>query len=796
MTRLLFSPSPLHVVRLVRAFSTPMLAGVGALCASETFAEQSKRYSIAAGPLVEALGEFAAGAGVTLPIDAALTDGLSSPGLEGEWSTAQGFEQLLRGSGLEAVRQGNGTWILKRRPAGSALQLDSVQINGLHQEQSLAVGLTEGYRVSRSTVGTKTETALRDIPQSIQVVPRQVLEDQQATSLADAVSNVSSIQRGNTHGGTVESFFIRGFQATTYAVDGVLTNSLVVRPEILADLVNVERVEVLKGPASVLYGRGNPGGLINVVTRRPSFVPEGQVKLQAGSYDYQRGQAWVSGPLSEDFGLAGSLAMAYQTKGSFREHYRDTHRRHVAPTLFWAPTDSTRVEMGIEYTETDSPYDRGLQVVDGRIDSRHRVFLDEPWSHASSTKEATWFKVEHDANDWLTLRQVTRWDHSTKDMLNVSQRTLQADGRTITRRATDFDEKQYSLSSQYEALMRFSTAGLQHQTLMGVEAVNGKRSVTMLRANLAPIDYYNPVTGAQPGAFGFGEDSRFEQSSYGVYLQDQIDLSEQWKLLLGVRWDKVDQRNRNYTANGSYTDIDIDPSDTSPRAGIVYQPTPNLSLYASYSTSFSPQNKLTRDGTVLDPETGEQYEIGMKYDLIPDQLTGTLSAFEITRDNLATTDPFDTSYSIQTGQQRVRGVELDVSGNIQEGWNVIGNIALLDAKLVKDSRLEEGARLEGVPIVSGSLWSTYQLQEGDLRGLGFGGGVFFAGKRYGDLANSYSASGYARTDLTVFYDLNKNVRLSLNARNIFDRDYIETVASAGNYAGEPASVVASVSAGF
>ncbi|MNI61325.1 Ferrichrome-iron receptor precursor [compost metagenome] len=199
---------------------------------------------------------------------------------------------------------------------------------------------------------------------------------------------------------------------------------------------------------------------------------------------------------------------------------------------------------------------------------------------------------------------------------------------------------------------------------------------------------------------------------------------------------------------------------------------------------------------MLDPETGEQYEIGMKYDLIPDQLTGTLSAFEITRDNLATTDPFDTSYSIQTGQQRVRGVELDVSGNIQEGWNVIVNIALLDAKLVKDSRLEEGARLEGVPIVSGSLWSTYQLQEGDLRGLGFGGGVFFAGKRYGDLANSYSASGYARTDLTVFYDLNKNVRLSLNARNIFDRDYIETVASAGNYAGEPASVVASVSAGF
>lgn len=796
MTGRTFILSSFRASQLTRVLGAPLIAGFAAFCSPETLAEQTKRYGIPAGPLADVLGAFAASAGVTLPIDAALTDGIASPGLSGEWSTVQGFDQLLKGSDLEAVPQAGNVYILKRRPMSSALELDTLRIEGVHQAQSLAIGATEGYRVSRSAVGTKTETELRDIPQSIQVVPRQVLEDQQATSLADAVSNVSSIQRGNTHGGTVESFFMRGFQATTYAIDGVLTNALVVRPEILTDLVNVERVEVLKGPASVLYGRGNPGGLINIVTRRPSFVPEGQVKLQAGSYDFQRGQAWVSGPLGDDLGLAGSLAMAYQTKGSFREHYRDTHRRHVAPTLFWAPSTVTRIEMGLEYTETDSPYDRGLQVIGDRMDSRHRVFLDEPWSHASSDKEAGWFKVEHDANDWLTLRQVTRWDHSTKDMLNVSQRTLQPDGRTISRRATDFDEALYSLSTQYEALVKFATGGLQHHALVGIEAVNGRRNVTMRRANLAPIDLYRPVLGAQPGAFTFGEDSRFQQSSHGVYLQDQIDLSDRWKLLLGVRWDKVDQRNRNYTATGSYTDVDIDPSDTSPRIGIVYQPTDRLSLYASYSTSFSPQSKLTRDGTVLDPETGKQYEAGAKYDFIPGQLSGTLSAFDITRESLAATDPLDTSYSIQTGEQRVRGVELDVSGFIWDGWNVIGNIAVLDARLTKDSRLKEGARLEGVPTVSGSLWSTYQIQGGPLRGLGFGGGVFYAGKRYGDLANSYSASGYARTDLTVFYDVDKNVRLSLNARNIFDRDYIETVASAGNYAGEPASVVATIAAGF
>lgn len=216
----------------------------------------------------------------------------------------------------------------------------------------------------------------------------------------------------------------------------------------------------------------------------------------------------------------------------------------------------------------------------------------------------------------------------------------------------------------------------------------------------------------------------------------------------------------------------------------------------SLSCFFAPQNRLTRDDSVLDPETGKQYEVGAKYELIPERLAATLSAFEIRRENRSTTDPLDSSYSIQTGEQRVRGVELDVSGEISDGWNVIGNIAVLDAKLVKDTRLEEGNRLEGVPTVSGSLWSTYQLQDGAWRGLGVGAGVFFAGKRYGDLANSYSASGYGRLDLSLFYDINDKLRVSLNARNVTDQDYIETIASSGNYAGEPASLVASVSAGF
>ncbi|MFJ4144735.1 TonB-dependent siderophore receptor [Pseudomonas sp. NPDC089734] len=791
-------PTLLRVALLSRAIGTPLLVSFGIGAPLTTMAQQSvQSHEIPAGSLSDALATFAARAGVTLPIDPALVQNLDSPGLQGKWSTAQGFEQLLKGSGLEAVPQSANIYTLRLKPvSGEALNLDATTISGAYAARPSAIGPLHGYANSHSSTGTKTDTALRDIPQSIQVISREVIEDQQINNLGDALSNVSSIQRGNTHGGTTESFFIRGFQATTYAVDGMLTNSLVVRPEILSDLSGVERVEVLKGPASVLYGRGNPGGLINLVSRKPTFTPHAQVKAQAGSFDYQRLQAYVSGPLDPQQSLAGGLAMAWQTKGGFRDHYHDSTRHYIAPSLLWDASDSTRVEMGLEYTETDAPYDRGLLELNGKVDSRSTVFLEEPWSRAESDKKALWLRVEHTANDWLTLRQVTRWDKSTKQMLNVSQRTLQSDGRTIVRRATDFDESAQSLSAQFEAIAEFTTGGLAHKALGGVETVNGHRRVTMLRATLAPLDIYEPVYGAMPGPFTFGEDSRFDQNSYGVYLQDQIDLNEQWKLLLGVRWDKINQRNRNYTATGSYTDIDIAPSDTSPRAGLVYQPTERLALYASYSTSFAPQNRQTRNGSVLDPETGVQYEIGAKYELIPNRLDATLAAFEIRRENLAATDPQDSDYSIQTGEQRVRGLELDVSGEIREGWNVIGNIALLDAKLVKDTRLPEGNRLEGVPIASGSLWSTYQLQEGPLRGLGMGAGVFFAGKRQGNLANTYNASGYARIDMSLFYDITEQLRVSLNARNVTDRDYIETIASSGNYAGEPAALTATVSAGF
>ena len=758
--------------------------------------ERIAHYAIVAQPLASALAQFARQNHLQLSFDAALAQGKMAPAVNGELNERQALTQLLSLSGVGWTVTDDRTLLLFPQPDSGALNLapSTITANAFVER---ADGPVDGYRATRSATGTKTDTALRDIPQSIQVVSRQVLDDQQINNLGDALTNVSSVQRGNTHGGSSESFVIRGFKATTYAVDGMLINPLVSRPEALRDLANVERIEVLKGPASVLYGRGNPGGLINLVTRQPSFTPEAEVKAQAGTYDFYRLEANASGPLDEAGTLAGRMTVATQTDRGFRDTFRDSKRTYVAPTLRWEPTDSTRVDAGAEYIDQTSPFDRGLIPQNGKISMNADRYLHEPWSRDKAQKASVWFRAEHDVNDWLTLRQMTRWDQSHKDRYVVDLRTLGADGRTLSRRATDGDERIKTLDMQFEAIARFATGGLKHTVLAGFEYIDGKRNVASDRASLASIDIFNPVYGALPGAFAFNEETDYKVESYSLYLQDQIDLSEQWKLIVGARYDDTRQRNSATDASYDVTRTNIDPSKVSPRLGLVYQPTDWLALYASYSTSFTPQSNIQRNGSVLDPEEGTQYEVGAKVDVIPDRLSATLSVFEITRENVAAPDPSDDNYSLQTGEQKVRGIELDVTGTPLEGWEIIGNISALDAKVTKDTAIDVGNRLDGVPIMSGSIWSSYQLQEGPMRGLGFGAGVIAVGERQGDIDNSYDVSGYARIDASVFYDINENVRISLNGRNLTDRKYIEVVAGTdGNYAGAPASAIAAVSVKF
>lgn len=757
--------------------------------------ERRYDFDIKAQSLTSALGIFGRQTGLQVSFDAELALGLRAPALKGRMTESQALQQLLQETGLEWTLTPERTLLL-HRPQSSNETMNLTTVNVLaegHQES--AYGPVQGYRATRTSTGTKTDTALRDVPQSIQVVSRQVLEDQQITSLGDALTNVSSIQRANSHGGSSESFVIRGFNAVTYAIDGMLISPLVERPEAITDMASVERIEVLKGPASVLYGRGNPGGLINLVTRRPTFAPEASLKAQTGTYGFHRLEGSFSGPLSDTF--AGRLSMAWQTKEGFRDTFRDNRHTYFAPTFRWQPSADTLLDAGLEYIDQSSQFDRGLIPTNGKIHLRGDRFLHEPWSRDKADKVSAWYRIEHQLNDWLTLRQMTRWDDSNKDRFVVDLRDLASDGRTLRRRTTHGDEEVRTLDMQFEAIAKFATGSIQHTALVGYEYIDGHRWLKNRRGSLASIDIHNPVYGARPGPLSFNGKYELDLQSYSAYFQDQIDLNEQWKLLVGARWDKTEQYNTSLDSDNNRTATDIDPTEVSPRVGLVYQPTDWLALYASYSSSFSPQGDIDRNHKALDPETGDQYEIGAKLDLIPDRLSLTLAAFEIIRENVSAPDPTADEYSIQTGEQRSRGIELDISGQPLDGWNLIGNISVINAKVTKDSVIKENNKRPGVPTFSGSLWSTYQVQTGKLKGLGLGGGMIFASEREGDIENTYNVGGYTRFDATLFYDLGQRFRVSLNGRNITNRKYIETVAGTdGNYAGEPASVIATLSAKF
>ncbi|WP_052365531.1 TonB-dependent siderophore receptor [Halotalea alkalilenta] len=754
-------------------------------------------FSIPAQPLSDALAAFGRQAGLQVSADAGLVAGVSAAPVDGVMTPGEALDRLLSGTGLAWHRFDGDTVTLSRRPVteeNAALSTLTVVGSRLPSEWAPV----DGYRAVSSATATKTNTALRDIPQSIQVIPRELIEDRQVIQLSEAVESVSSVQQASTSGNRAESFRIRGFDAPGYAIDGVMLNPVGDRPETFLDMANVERVEVLKGPASALYGRAQPGGLINIVTRRPSDTFEGDATVQAGSEDFRRAQGSISGPIDAGGELTGRLTGATQREDGFRGSAAARSERQLASlALRWTASEATTFTFGIDHTEQETPFDRGLIVTaDNAVSLPRDRFLAESWSRVEARKTRFSFGAEHLANDWLTLRGTVRYDDAKVRDTGIDFRGLEDDGRTLNRRYTDRTEDSTNLVAQFEGIATFDVAGMTHRLLGGVEYAKSRMDFLSYRANIDPIDIYTPVYGAVRPAASLNSDYTEDIELYSIFAQDQIDLSSQWKLLAGLRYDQVRQTMEQRAGS---SDPDIDDGSMTGRLGIVYQPITPLSLYASFSQSFSPQSGMAQDGAALIPEEGEQLELGLKADLIADRLSLTSSVFQITKQNVATSDPRnpDADYSLQTGEQRVRGVELDIIGQLTPGWEVVASAAYLDARITEDETLEVGNRLTGVPLWSSSLWSTYEFQSGRLAGLSLGGGITTVGSRKGDLDNSYQVDGYQRLDATLGYPLSEHVELSLTAKNLTDEEYIATpVSRTENHPGAPRSLIMAVRASF
>lgn len=683
-------------------------------------------------------------------------------------------------------------------PAEQAVVLSELSVIGSGER---ANGPVTGYRASRSATSTRTDTALRDSPQSVQVVPRDVLIDQQDVRLTDALTNVSNVQPAGTIQGRSDTYVLRGFNTQTYAIDGVLLNPANTFQPTQRDLANVERVEVLKGPTSVLYGRGDPGGLINIVTRQPMLTPSADLTLQGGSYAFRRLQGSVTGAVPGTEGLAARFSFATQDDPTFRDFGGPSNSRHFfAPSLLWTPDASTRISLSAEFSRQHSQYDEGLTAFQGRVPLDNiRRYYGESWSRYYGESNSITLRAEHDVNESLTLRQVINGQWGQFDVLATRATGVSANGASLTRRLSEVESIYNSIDSQTEAVARFDLFGFRHTALFGVEIVDGYRHPYTQQGTASAVSFLNPIRGSIPqiGTLALQSDLRQNLFMVGTYMQDQIELAQGLQLVLGVRVDTANQLYFQRTLTNNTVPPTQDVTGTSPRVGLVWRPIEPLTVYGSYTTSFTPQTANVIGGLTPAPETGEQVEIGTRVDLIPNRLTLSAAAFRIVRANVAAADPINTGFSIITGEQRSQGVEADIAGEILPGWRIIGGIGYLDAKVTQDTTIAIGNRLPAAPTFSTSLWSTYQFQSGPMRGWGFGGGVTYVGERFGDITNSYKVGAYARLDATLFYEIDPTWRFAVNGRNLTDRRYIEQPFNQfNNLPGAPLTVLASVTARY
>jgi len=503
----------------------------------------------------------------------------------------------------------------------------------------------------------------------------------------------------------------------------------------------------------------------------------------------------LSGPLDNRGNVLYRLNTSYRSAGSSIDLIENKNFQ-IAPVLSWAISDKTKLTLEGDYVNDSVPPATGVPALgsvlfnpNGKI-SRNRNYNESNASQQVNLGRIG-YRLEHQFSDSWSLRNAFSASFYDLKVSNLaSPAGLQSDNSTLNRRFLDTtrDITSYVLASDVTG--KFSTGSIEHQLTLGFDFNDFYNRDTGNAVTGSPIDIFNPVFGqivAPTPLFAF--DNATDRTALGIYAQDQITIAENLKLLLGLRFDTFNQTVKDREGG---TEQNQSESAFSPRVGIVYQPIPPISLYASYSQSFSPVDGRSFEDAQFQPERGTQYEVGVKADL-SDRLSATLAFYDLLLSNVLTDDQVNPDFSLQTGKQRSRGIEMNLSGAILPGWNIITGYAYTDARIEEDNALPVGNRLSNIPKHSFNLWTTYEIQAGNLKGLGFGLGLFYVGERQGDLGNSFEIPSYLRTDAAIFYKRN-NWRAALNVRNLFGVDYFESSFNRNRlFAGEDLTIQGTIS---
>ena len=630
----------------------------------------------------------------------------------------------------------------------------------------------EGYRVRQASGATKTQTPLAETPQSLSVIPATLLDDLDTPRLEKALDYAGGVARQNDFGGlTMYEYSIRGLVTSEFYKDGFSVNRGYMNPP---DLANIERIEVLKGPASSLYGRGDPGGTLNIVSKRPQQDSFARLDLRAAQWDRYRTALDVNTPLDDDGSMLYRMNIAVEDGNSFRDQ-RSAERQFVAPAFSWELSPSTRLLIQAEIVRNRQTFDRGVVAPGGRLGRVSRsAFYGEPSDGPiSNDNETLQAELEHDLNDIWTLRLASHYKQGHMDGYATEASGLAADGRTLQRNLRYRDYDWQDAISQVELRGRVATGAIEHQLLIGTECERYAKRELMLRSNNSRlIDLHAPVYGSPRPAFNPARtvDRNELVHNRALNLQDQMRIGDKLFGVIGARYDYYQQRLDNEVSGRR---AEQTHEKITPRVGVLYQLLPEVGLFANASRSFKPNSGSDAGGSAFDPEQGVGYEAGVKLDLFDGRLGVTAAAFELTKNNVLTTNPANSDFQIAAGEVRSRGMDLQLAGELTDAIRMIGAYAYVDAEVTRDNTLARGSRLLNVPRHSGSLLTTYDFHSGALRGLSLGGAVNYVGDRSGQADSDFELPGYTTLDLLARYKASDRLTLGVNLNNAFDRSYYE-----------------------
>ena len=700
---------------------------------------------------------------------------------------------IVRGGSFAAILMTAGSLFGQAAHATAPDSRDGVELAAVDQS-IVVIGHTDRYGARSTATATKTDTDVKNIPQALSVVTERQIEDQQLRSVADLLYFVPGAGSGSGEGNR-DQITLRGNSSTAdFFIDGVRDDVQYFR-----DFYNVERVEVLRGPNAMIFGRGGGGGIVNRVTKRSSLVTDREFAISADSEGGVRLTADVDQPISRHAGLRIN-AMA-EDGDSFRRHV-DLKRFGFNPTVGIMAGPDTRIDVSYEHFHDRRTADRGVPSRDGKpIRGFDSIFFGDPdKSLARADVDIATLGVQHDLGAGLTVRNRTLLGHYDKFYQNIYPSGIE--GEDVLLGAYNNATRRTNLFSQTDLIWKNDLAGIDQTMLFGFElgrqASRNRRKTGLFADGDNRVPLSDPTVDASVtfAPSPSDADNRTHATVAAFYVQDQLRPARWLEIVAGLRFDHFKLAVDDFRPAGG--EFKREDNLLSPRLGLVLKPLANLSFYASYSRSYLPQSGdqfsgLTVDTEALKPERFDNYEVGAKWEPVPG-LLATAAVYRLDRSNTRATDPADPSRVVLTGAQRSRGLELGLERSITSRWQVSAGYALQKAEISKaTAAAPRGREVPLVPRHTVSLWNRYDV----TNRLGLGLGVIGRSKSFASIGNTVVLPGYVRLDAAAFYKIAHGVDAQLNIENLFGANYFPTTNGDNNIApGAPTTARATLRLGF